>query len=259
MSRKHVRTTRRGALDQPSTVSPRPVRERSPLVLDPAAARVWPRKQPGSAAAADGDPRVDARLRRLLVEAGILGMEGQGELWSGAPAASALPQPAPRPDTAARARLDAPVLMEAALVDEDADQLVNLADDGLERGDVVIIGDQPTAVFPVGPYTAPIPDVRRADRAYDTRVCGIVSEVYEAGEVDPVRVGGIVTRGSFAECKVDADAAPIRAGDLLTTGTTPGFAQRVDDPARAVGAILGKALAPLARGKGVIPVLVMLA
>ena len=56
----------------------------------------------------------------------------------------------------------------------------------------------------------------------------------------------------------DADVAPIKPGDLLTTGDTPGHAMKVKDHARAQGAILGKAMSSLPRGKGSVLVLVTL-
>jgi hypothetical protein len=56
-------------------------------------------------------------------------------------------------------------------------------------------------------------------------------------------------------CKVDADIASIAPGDLLTTSSTRGHAQKAD-PAQAVGAIIGKALEPLCSGRGKILVLV---
>jgi hypothetical protein len=100
--------------------------------------------------------------------------------------------------------------------------------------------------------------------AYDRRVAGVLSG---AGDFRP----GIILdkRESSADrmplaligkayCKVDADSEPIEVGDLLTTSETPGHAMRVGDPSRAVGAILGKALQPLARGRGLIRVLVTL-
>ena len=48
------------------------------------------------------------------------------------------------------------------------------------------------------------------------------------------------------------------AGDLLTTADTPGHAMRATDQHRAFGAVLGKAMAPLASGRGQIPILVSL-
>ena len=59
-------------------------------------------------------------------------------------------------------------------------------------------------------------------------------------------------------CKVDARLGAIAIGDLLTTSDTPGHAMRVADPARAFGAVIGKALAPLAEGRGLVPILVAL-
>jgi hypothetical protein len=70
--------------------------------------------------------------------------------------------------------------------------------------------------------------------------------------------GFMVTLGAFSHCKVDADIAPIEVGDLLTTSSTRGHAQKVTDPAKAVGAIVGKALGSLKKGKGKIPVIVTL-
>ena len=71
-------------------------------------------------------------------------------------------------------------------------------------------------------------------------------------------MGRMVTMGCFSYCKVDADIAAIAVGDLLTTSTTKGHAQKVLESERAIGAIIGKALSSLSSGKGKIPVLVML-
>ncbi|MBX1712591.1 hypothetical protein I9C95_04940, partial [Campylobacter jejuni] len=59
-------------------------------------------------------------------------------------------------------------------------------------------------------------------------------------------------------CFADATTDPIRVGDLLTTGDRRGHAMRIVDGERAFGAVLGKALAPLPAGSGLIPVLVAL-
>src|SRR5205823_5424459 len=74
----------------------------------------------------------------------------------------------------------------------------------------------------------------------------------------PVALLGVVPT------KVTAETGSIHAGDLLVTSSTPGHAMKA--PFVVVGgvkiyptgAILGKALEPLKRGKGVIEVLVML-
>ncbi len=200
------------------------------------------------------------------------------------------------------------------------DHFINRAGDTLEQGDVVIIGDDPVTRFIGSGNNIPLPEVDLADRAYDTRVCGIVDKVlteadlpfvepeidakeqarlakaYEklqtgskkaklaaeaalaeapsirhplsefaaprGPELDTTKVsdqqiGHMVTLGAFSHCKVDADIAPIEPGDLLTTSPTKGHAQKAD-PAKAGGAILGKALGGLKKGKGKIPVLVTL-
>ena len=55
---------------------------------------------------------------------------------------------------------------------------------------------------------------------------------------------------------MDATSAAIGVGDLLTTAEVPGHAMKVSDTTRAIGAIIGKALAPLAAGRQLIPILV---
>lgn len=100
-----------------------------------------------------------------------------------------------------------------------------------------------------------------ADKNKDTRhVQCTAEELADLNQrrIDHGKIGLMVTLGFFADCKVDADIAPIKAGDLLTTSHTKGHAQKVIDPGKAVGAIVGKALGNLKKGKGKIPVLVML-
>jgi hypothetical protein len=190
-----------------------------------------------------------------------------------------------------------------------ADYFVNRVGDTLEQGDVVVIAPQPVAYYSGTDNNIPILEVDLTEKAYDTRVCGIVArfvteqdlphvepepmelppgmtidmlqaqaataqanphpmphalqQFAASPQADPSKVldrqmGMMVTLGSFAHCKVDADIAPIEVGDLLTTSTTKGHAQKVLDSSKALGTIVGKALAPLAQGKGKIPVLVML-
>jgi hypothetical protein len=59
-------------------------------------------------------------------------------------------------------------------------------------------------------------------------------------------------------CRVDAGFAAVGIGDLLTTSPTPGHAMKVTDPGLSFGAVLGKALRPLAVGTGLVPILVAL-
>jgi hypothetical protein len=59
-------------------------------------------------------------------------------------------------------------------------------------------------------------------------------------------------------CKVDADISPIEIGDMLTTSDIPGYAMKAIDHSKAFGAVMGKALASLKEGRGLIPILVVL-
>ncbi|HYI34603.1 MAG TPA: hypothetical protein VEX88_14170 [Glaciibacter sp.] len=135
-------------------------------------------------------------------------------------------------------------------------------------GDVILQGaDYAEAMTATDPAIAPGsvvsvgPDglVRPCDKAYDSAVAGIVSG---GGGVRPAVLldqhdGGLpVALMGKVWCLVDADAAPVRPGDLLTTSSTSGHAQRLLDPAQATGAIVGKALTPLEEGRGMVRVLV---
>jgi hypothetical protein len=59
-------------------------------------------------------------------------------------------------------------------------------------------------------------------------------------------------------CRVDAECGAIEIGDLLATSPTPGHAMKASDPARAFGAVLGKALRAVESGRAFIPILVAL-
>ena len=103
-----------------------------------------------------------------------------------------------------------------------------------------------------------------SQHAYDKRVAGVISG---AGDYKP----GIVLDKQPSDnprlpiallgkvyCKVDAQQAPIAIGDLLTTSPTAGHAMKAEDPCRAFGAVIGKALRPLSAGQGLIPILIAL-
>jgi hypothetical protein len=83
-------------------------------------------------------------------------------------------------------------------------------------------------------------------------------ETLDRTKIAPGQMGHLMVGGICVVCKVDADVAPIKPGDLLTTSATKGHAQKVDDSSKAAGALLGKALGSLKTGKGTIPVLVTL-
>ena len=103
-------------------------------------------------------------------------------------------------------------------------------------------------------------------RAYDRRVAGVVAG---AGDCRPAILLGRqspnpskhrrpVALAGRVYCQVDATHGPVQIGDLLTTSPTAGFAMGVRDSAKAFGAVLGKALAPLTHGTGQVPILVAL-
>jgi hypothetical protein len=106
--------------------------------------------------------------------------------------------------------------------------------------------------------------LRESTEAYDRRVAGVASGAGTFGpgivldrqrslsDRKPVALIGKVY------CKVDAEGGAIAVGDLLTTAETPGHAMKAADPQRAFGAVIGKALAPLPSGRGLIPILVAL-
>jgi hypothetical protein len=120
----------------------------------------------------------------------------------------------------------------------------------VEPGTVMVLGNEGT--------------LQPSDQAYDKRVAGVISG---GGDYKP----GIVldkqsTQGNRSPvallgkvyCKVDASYAPIEVGDLLTTSLTPGHAMKADDPRKAFGAVIGKALRPLKEGQALIPILIAL-
>jgi hypothetical protein len=176
-------------------------------------------------------------------------------------------------------------------------QFVNKTGEAVEQGDVVVIGQTQAPLYHSFDKNIVVPEVDLAQSAYDTHVCGVVCELQthvklelleelnsdaeaakeaasntvwpqaftpqELEKMDRTKVGvgqigQMVTLGAFAQCKVDADIAPIAVGDLLTTSPTRGHAQKVTELERAVGAIIGKALGALKSGQGKIPVLVLL-
>jgi hypothetical protein len=121
----------------------------------------------------------------------------------------------------------------------------------LEAGTVMVLGEHGR--------------LQESTRPYDRKVAGVISG---GGDCRP----GLVLGGRPRQradsvplaltgkvwCKVDATSSPVTIGDLLTTSATPGHAMKADDPARAFGAVLGKALRPAAGNRALIPILVAL-
>lgn len=106
--------------------------------------------------------------------------------------------------------------------------------------------------------------LRPSTIAYDTKVAGVVSG---AGGVNPgvtlsqegvMEGDAVVAIAGRVYVLADADAAPIKPGDLLTSSAIPGYAMKVLDRALAQGAIIGKAMTGLEAGQGLVLVLVSL-
>jgi hypothetical protein len=141
-------------------------------------------------------------------------------------------------------------------------------------GDVKLWGGDVAERFPVSVGAAFAPGMVMSigadgnlvpcSHAYDKCVVGVVSG---AGNLKPAvtlrnRDGeadaAVVALAGTVFCMADASSGPIEAGDLLTGSVTPGHAMKAVDFASAFGAVIGKALAPLASGRGLIQMVVSL-
>jgi hypothetical protein len=166
---------------------------------------------------------------------------------------------------------DVEVTGDIRLTNADCAEDFNIGLDVLiEPGTVMVLGEK-DALYP-------------SQHAYDKRVAGVISGAgdYKPGIVldkqqsrsdrkpSDYKSGIVLDKQTFednrqpiallgkAYCKVDAQCGAIDVGDLLTTSPTPGHAMKADDPAKAFGAVIGKALRPLKEGKGLIPILIAL-
>jgi hypothetical protein len=146
------------------------------------------------------------------------------------------------------------------------DQFYNRGKKPFETGDLVVIHTNPKAILYGAKNRIPLVEVALASKAADTRVCGVVDEPTIDASMTPgldrtalgeANVGVMVTLGAYANCKVTAAPAPIESGDLLMASDTPGHAQKATIEAGLTpGAVIGKALAPLKKGTGIIPVFI---
>jgi hypothetical protein len=120
------------------------------------------------------------------------------------------------------------------------------------QGAVVVIDDQNPGRLKV------------SDASYDTHVAGVVSGANGINPGIQMQQQGLLDGGKNVALtgrvyvQADTSNGAIKPGDLLTTSTIPGHAMKVTDHARAVGAILGKAMTGLSEGKGMVLVLVTL-
>jgi hypothetical protein len=106
--------------------------------------------------------------------------------------------------------------------------------------------------------------VRVSDRAYDSKVAGIVSG---AGGLRPGLMLGqqggadastLLALTGRVYCKAEAFSGPIEPGDLLTTSALRGHAMKAIESRSSNGAIIGKAMGSLKDGTGLLLVLVSL-
>jgi hypothetical protein len=142
------------------------------------------------------------------------------------------------------------------------------------EGDILLTGADCAEQFDVVGESAPDPGtvvvidqdgaLRQSSEPYDTKVAGVISG---AGTYRPAIIldkhpssSGRLSVSLIGKvfCKVDSEHGPIAVGDLLTTSPTLGHAMKANDPKRAFGAVLGKALKPWNAGRGLIPILVAL-
>jgi hypothetical protein len=154
----------------------------------------------------------------------------------------------------------------------DGDVIINGGSIRMQSGGDVIFADfeedfdaleanlEPGTVMVIGENNA----LRPCHVPYDKRVAGVISG---GGRFCP---GIVLERQSNLSngvpialigkvcCKVDASHAAVDVGDLLTTSSTPGNAMKVTEQQKALGSIIGKALASLSHGRGLIPILVAL-
>ena len=99
---------------------------------------------------------------------------------------------------------------------------------------------------------------------YDKCVAGVVSG---AGGLKPgltltqkgIVEGGVkVALAGRVYALADTSNGSIKPGDMLTTSSLPGHAMKATDRDRSFGAVIGKAMSPLKKGRGLVLVLVSL-
>ena len=125
-------------------------------------------------------------------------------------------------------------------------------EDQVPKGAVVVIDEQNPG------------RLKMSDRAYDTRVAGVVSGANGIQPGIQMEQQGLLEGGKNVALtgrvyvQADASNGAIKPGDLLTTSNTPGYAMKIKDHVRAQGSILGKAMTGLEKGRGMVLVLVTL-
>lgn len=122
----------------------------------------------------------------------------------------------------------------------------------VDDGDVVIINPEENYLF------------KKSHKPCDSRVAGVISEnpTFCFGDIEELKKENSEINYKYlalagkAYVKVDSGDEGIKIGDLLTTGSIPGYAMK--SKKFIPGTILGKALEPLEKGRKKIRVLICL-
>jgi hypothetical protein len=153
---------------------------------------------------------------------------------------------------------------DISLLNADCAENFNTLEENVESGTVMVLTENGS--------------LQQSYQEYDKKVAGIVSGAggYKPAIVlnsqdsqnqsqnedqkhDKIKKGRLpIALMGKVYCKVDARHSSIRIGDLLTTSSTKGYAMKAEDPMKAFGAVIGKALDSIKEGLGMIPVLVAL-
>jgi hypothetical protein len=143
---------------------------------------------------------------------------------------------------------DGDVYIDGSYYDTGADFAEMLpARDGLEPGDVLVIGPDGELALSTDPFQTSVAGVYSTQPGF---VGGAGDDSDLTGKV-PLAILGVVP------LKASAENGAIRPGDLLVSASTPGHAMRAgDNPPQ--GTVLGKAMGKLEEGTGVIQCLVTL-
>jgi hypothetical protein len=122
--------------------------------------------------------------------------------------------------------------------------------EAVEPGDVVEIDPENPGKF------------RKAREALSTRVAGVISTApgvvlgNKSAEHNDARP--ILALAGRVPVKVTAKYGAIAVGDLLVSSPIPGYAMKCPEKSQCIGAVIGKALEPLAEGSGLIEVQIVL-
>ena len=216
---------------------------------------------PGVSAASQGGPAIDATSQGGI---GVVASGALGGVYATSAQGTAI---VGQTSSGHAAEFTGPVLISGDLT-------LSTGNLKLRTGDVILAGGDCAEEFDIAATAEVEPGtvmvltdngaLEPSQEAYDRKVAGVISG---AGEHKPGLILG--RRNSLRErrplalvgkvcCKADAQFGPIAVRDLLTTSPTPGYAMKAADPNCAFGAVIGKALQPLAEGRGLIPILIAL-